>query len=340
MKKVILIVLLIVASSICYGQDPQFSQFFSSPLNINPALTARINSDWRFISNVKDQWIGPASPYITGTISYDRKLFQNKIPNVDNSDDNVFGMGGMLMYDHAMSGIQKSTYASLNLSYNVKFAEGQVGKHRLGLGFGATYGRRYVDFSRLYFQEQWIGYNGFNTNLPTGESALSQMKPWFSASTGLLYSYYTEKSNFDLGAAVFHVNKPKQTFLEDPNQYLAMRKVVHANFETFINEILVLNLNSIYQFQQEAKYYSFGGALGYFVGNDQATLLNFGVWYWSKHAVIPYVGIVKGDMQFGASYDMTTSKLRYADPRPKTFEISIILRGTKSPINVIPCPWK
>ena len=205
MKKVKLIVLLIVASSFCYGQDPQFSQFFSSPLNINPALTARINSDWRFISNVKDQWIGPASPFITGTVSYDRKLFQNKIPNVDNSDDNVFGMGGMLMYDHAMSGIQKSTYGSLNLSYNVKFAEGLVGKHRLGLGFGATYGRRYVDFSRLYFQEQWIGYNGFNTNLPTGEAALSEMKPWFSASTGLVYSYYTEKSNFDLGAAVFHV---------------------------------------------------------------------------------------------------------------------------------------
>jgi type IX secretion system PorP/SprF family membrane protein len=340
MKKVKLIVLLIVASSFCYGQDPQFSQFFSSPLNINPALTARINSDWRFISNVKDQWIGPASPFITGTVSYDRKLFQNKIPNVDNSDDNVFGMGGMLMYDHAMSGIQKSTYGSLNLSYNVKFAEGLVGKHRLGLGFGATYGRRYVDFSRLYFQEQWIGYNGFNTNLPTGEAALSEMKPWFSASTGLVYSYYTEKSNFDLGAAVFHVNKPKQTFLEDPHQYLAMRKVIHANFETFIKENVVLNLNSIYQFQEEAKYYSFGGALGYFIGNDQTTLINFGAWYWSKHAVTPYIGLVKGDMQFGASYDFTMSKLRYADPRPKTFELSIILRGTKSPINVIPCPWK
>jgi len=115
MKHLRLFVLLMVAGT-CYGQDPQFSQFFTSPLNINPALTARINSDWRMISNIKDQWIGPASPYITGTISYDRKIFQNKIPNVDNSDDNVFGIGGMLMYDHAMAGIQKSTYASANLS--------------------------------------------------------------------------------------------------------------------------------------------------------------------------------------------------------------------------------
>ena len=340
MKKLIVVVLAVIFFKGGYCQDPQFSQFFSSPLNINPALTARINADWRMISNLKDQWIGPASPYITGTVSYDRKLFQDKIPGVDNSDDNTFGVGAMLMHDHSMSGIQKSTYASLDLSYNIKIAEGTVGKHRLGVGFGTTYGRRTVDFSRLYFQEQWIGYNGFNTNLPTGESALSEMKGYFSLSTGMLYTYYTEKSNFDLGVAAFHINKPKQTFLEDPNQYLALRKVAHANFETFLNDQTVLNLNSIYQFQGEAKYYSFGGALGRFVGDRQDQLLNFGVWYWSRHAIIPYVGLTKGDMQFGASFDITTSKLRYADPRPKTFELSIILRGIKTPTNVIPCPWK
>jgi hypothetical protein len=43
------------------AQDPNFSQFFSSPLNINPALTANINADWRAIANFRDQWISPAS---------------------------------------------------------------------------------------------------------------------------------------------------------------------------------------------------------------------------------------------------------------------------------------
>lgn len=336
MKKLV-IVLLMVAGT-CYGQDPQFSQFFSSPLNINPALTARINSDWRLISNVRDQWIGPASPYVTGTISYDRKLFQNKIPNVDNTDDNVFGIGTMMMYDHAMSGIQKSTYASLDLSYNVKFAEG-FGKHRLGLGFGTMYGRRYVDFDRLYTQEQWVGFAGFNTNLPSGE-ALSEMKPWFSVSTGLVYSFTTEKSNFDLGVAAFHVNKPKQTFLADPNQYIPMRKVAHSNFETYLKDYLVLNVNAIYQYQKEAKYYSAGAALGWLVGDKQDMLLNLGLWYWSENAVIPYAGVAYKDFQFGASFDITTSKLNQAARKPNTWELSIILRGTKNPVNIIPCPWK
>jgi len=61
-----------------YAQDPTFSQFFSSPLNINPALTANINSDWRAITNYRSQWMGATSPYVTGTISYDSKVLQNK----------------------------------------------------------------------------------------------------------------------------------------------------------------------------------------------------------------------------------------------------------------------
>src|SRR5688572_33488699 len=93
------------------AQDPNFSQFFSSPLNINPALTANINADWRLISNLRDQWIGPASPYVTGTISFDTKVMQNKIPNV--SEGSYMGIGGMLLLDHAMSGVVKSTYGSL-----------------------------------------------------------------------------------------------------------------------------------------------------------------------------------------------------------------------------------
>src|SRR5829696_5054919 len=165
------------------AQDPNFAQFFSSPLNINPALTGNINGDWRMISNFRDQWIGPASPYVTGTISYDRKILQDKMPGVP--EKRTFGIGGMLMYDYAMAGVQKSSYASLNLSYAVVISEGET-KHSIGVGFGAIYGRRYIDYTRVDFEEQFNG-GGFDTNLPTGEAALSNMKPYFSSSAGLTY---------------------------------------------------------------------------------------------------------------------------------------------------------
>src|SRR5438045_9699739 len=103
MKKLPLLVLLLIALRSAHAQDPSFSQFFSSPLNVNPALTAKINSDWRAISNFRDQWIGPASSYATGTISFDRKILQNKIPNL-HEEKNTLGERGMLMYDYARYG--------------------------------------------------------------------------------------------------------------------------------------------------------------------------------------------------------------------------------------------
>jgi type IX secretion system PorP/SprF family membrane protein len=326
----------VLTASQSKAQDPSFSQFFSSPLNINPSLTANINADWRAIANFRDQWISPASPYATGTISYDAKMFQKKFPGVE--EGNVFGLGGMLMYDKAMSGVVKSTYASLNMSYRVKLIDGET-KHRLGAGFGAIYGHRRIDFGGIDFEEQFTGY-GFNTNLPTGESSLSSMKPYFSVSTGLLYSITSANSNFDIGVSAFHVNKPKQTFLKDENQYLPMRKVIHANFETFLSQSVVLSTNAIYQSQETASYFSVGGALGYYLPSNEDFLLNAGLWYWSKNAIIPYIGIAYKDYQFGLSYDVTISKLNQATEKPKTWELSLIVRGRNKPSYVIPCPWK
>ena len=318
------------------AQDPSFSQFFSSPLNINPALTANINADWRAISNLRDQWITPASPYVTGTISFDSKIFHDR--NKYTNETNRWGIGGMLMYDRAFSGIVKSTYASLNLSYNIVLAEMDDKQLRLGAGFGAIYGHRHISFSDLDFEEQFTG-TGFNTSLPTGETALSQMKAYLSSSSGLIFSYTSENSNFDAGISAFHLNKPKQTFLKDENQVIPIRKVAHANFETFLTPRVVLATNGIYQFQQEAKYFSVGGALGYFL-DDYETLINAGVWYWSDNAIVPYLGFAYKDLQVGMSYDITTSKLNQAAEKPHTWELAFIFRGYSKKKDIIPCPWK
>jgi len=334
-KRLFLILLSVATIAIAEAQDPSFSQFFSSPLNVNPALTGRINAKWRMISNIRDQWIGPASPYTTGTVSYDTKILKDRIP-----DNNVLGIGGMMMYDQAMRGVLKSIYASLNSSYTVQIAA-EGGDHRIGIGVGAIYGSKHIDFSRLNFPEQFNGY-GFDTNLPTGEAALINMKPYFSTSVGGLYSYTTEYANLDIGFSVFHFNRPKQTVLQDEKQYLPKRYVAHSNFETFLNDRLVLNANAIYQNQAQTSYASVGGALGYYLteqGQDDVVVYG-GMWYWSKNAVIPYAGLLYKGIQFGITYDVTVSKLSQASIKPKTWELCIILRGYDRDTRIMWCPWK
>lgn len=337
MRTFLLVVILAAGALLVRGQDPSYSQFFSSPLNVNPALTARINSNWRAIANLRDQWIGPASPYASGTISYDTRALEKYM-----SETSVFGVGGMLMYNHSMRGIHKAAFASLNVSYNILLASYDA-EHRMGIGIGGIYGNKSVDFSRLYFAEQFIG-TGFDQNLPTNEPALSAMKPYLSSTVGVLYSYTTDISNIDIGGSVYHINRPKQTFVEDKNQVLAARYVGHANFETYLNDVFLLNANGIYQRQSKTNYFSVGAALGYYLTDDYFSkndvLINLGLWYWSNNAIVPYFGFSYSNLQVGLSYDITVSKLRQADPRPKTFEISIILRGDKKNEGVIWCPWK
>src|SRR6185503_2341220 len=110
MRTSFLLLMFVTGELTAFSQDPSFSQFFSSPLNINPALTARMNSKWRVITNLRDQWIGPASPYATGTISYDTRALEKQL-----SETSVFGIGGMLMYDQAMRSIYKASFASFNV---------------------------------------------------------------------------------------------------------------------------------------------------------------------------------------------------------------------------------
>jgi type IX secretion system PorP/SprF family membrane protein len=330
-----LAMLFIIPSKKLHAQDPSFSQFFSSPLNINPALTGNINGEWRAIANYRSQYAGPAYPYQTGTISFDAKILPDKIP-----ENHTFGIGTMFMYDKAMDGILKATYASLNFSYNLKLW-GDETEHFLGAGIGFIYGYRRIDFSRLVFGEQFNG-NGFNTNLPTGESALSDMKQYISTSAGLTYSIRSEYSNFDMGFSGFHLNKPKQTFLQDENQVLPIRWVGHANYEVSLNEYLVLNTNGVYMQQSSASYFSVGGGVGRYIDEEGNMMLNAGMWYWSKNAVVPYVGFTYKNFQAGFSYDIAISKLKDAPQRPRTWELSLIYRGAKNdkPSGIIPCPWK
>lgn len=333
-----LIAILVLTFSLCQSsaQDPTFSQFFSSPLNVNPALTANINSDWRLITNYRSQWMNAHSPYVTGTVSYDTKVLENKNEYV--SENNYLGIGGMLMFDRALQGVAKATFVSLDLSYHIKLIDGNT-KHMLAAGFSGMYGKRRLDYTGLVFEDQYTGF-GFNTNLPTGEAGLQNMKGFLSASAGLTYSIRSENSNFDIGGALYHVNRPRQTWLGDDHQRLAMRRVLHANFETYINDRTLFNGAALYQSQGTASYLSAGGGVGYYLGDDRGPILNAGLWYWRENGFVPYIGLVYRDFQFGFSYDVTTSKLNEAARKPSSIELSLIFRGAREASKNIPCPWK
>ncbi|HNA97235.1 MAG TPA: type IX secretion system membrane protein PorP/SprF, partial [Chitinophagaceae bacterium] len=57
MKKIVFTLLTCVALvSVSNAQDPNFSQFFASPLTLNPALTGKFDGTFRVAGNFRNQW--------------------------------------------------------------------------------------------------------------------------------------------------------------------------------------------------------------------------------------------------------------------------------------------
>ena len=331
-----------------FAQDPNFSQFFASPLTMNPALTASTDASWRSFLNYRQQWLGPSAPYNTATLSFDTKLFK------EYTNDNTLGIGTMLMMDNTFSGILKSNYGSLNIAYHQQIGGENNTESSIGFGFGAVYGNKQLNFNELNFESQFVS-NGFNTNLPTGENGLFSMQPFISLNTGILYSLSTPKSNFDMGVSVYHFNKPKQTFLKDDLQVIPMRYVAHSSYDYQLNESAILSLNAVYQQQALLNYWSVGGSIAKGLEDDNSKTINLGLWYRNKDAVYPYIGFGIDDFQFGLTYDITVSKLNQAPKAPSSWELSISYRERNNSGNSnssngngrsgsisshLKCPWK
>src|SRR5258708_32603958 len=91
------------------AQDPAFSQFFASPLTLNPALTGKFNGIIRVAGNYRNQWPQINNAFVTSTISVDGNILGNKI-----SPGDAWGVGIMAMSDRTANGILTSNYVAIS----------------------------------------------------------------------------------------------------------------------------------------------------------------------------------------------------------------------------------
>ena len=334
MRKLIIryiIILLCLNGSFVKAQDPHFSQFFMAPESVNPALIGTmLESGWKIMSNYRQQWGNFGTPFNTFTLGAASKIY-----NKQTSGNTLYG-SMQLMADESMSGAFKSNYITSGLVDYQNLDE----NNSIGIGFNLSYGQRNIDYNKLNFGEQFTN-GGFNTGLPTGENALGIMKSFFSLSTGLMYSYQTDYFRLDAGLAVFNLNTPKQTFLEDPNQSLPRRISVNVNLEYALSDQFLLNMNSVFQSQSSVSYINTGGSIGFDISaGRRENIIYTGLWYRVGDSLIPYLGLQYDNVLLGFSYDIAASNQLTGSVKPTSYEFSLIVSKKRTNPGVIRCPWK
>jgi type IX secretion system PorP/SprF family membrane protein len=323
-KYYIILLLLLLSNKALLAQDPNFSQFIASPLSINPALTSNGESSWRAMSNVRTQWVGIGSSYITQSLSVDGKL--KKL-----DDDNYLGIGGMVIAEKAMDGIYKSTYININTAYHLSLDNKGNG---LAVGLGYINNNTRIDFSQLSFDQQ-LSNIGFDRTLPAGEPSLSNATTFSSACAGIMYTYDNDNTFLNLGAAGYRFIKSNRSVLDDKTQYISPRYDIHADFGTALNDKVNLNVSAVHMIQNGATNTAIGTSFGLVqnsndYNSEQLRMINLGMFYKIGNAIIPYVGYNYNAFQFGFSYDVNVSSVKSGSMSARSFEISFMYRGFSS----------
>jgi type IX secretion system PorP/SprF family membrane protein len=304
MRKLYLTVTLFCSFSFAFAQDPNFSQFFASPLTSNPALTGMFNGNYRMALNYRNQWPTFNNAFTTYTASFDARVLQSRISETD-----LFGIGAMAFSDKSGNGVLQNNFLSLSTAYHKSLDED--GAHLIGAGFQGTYVSKQLNVQGLHFEDM-LRADGFTGITSESFSGNELNVSYFDLNAGLLYTGTTNGYNsIYFGASLYHLNKPKESFRQGEFT-LPARVTLQAGAMLPQGDYNAIHFSANYSRQANATNTVIGGAysLNLNPGQPSPTNLYLGTWVRLGDAVIPYVGLEVGELHFGATYDVNTSSLK------------------------------
>ncbi len=325
MKKIISTLLLSIALlNVVQAQDPNFSQFFASPITLNPALTGKFDGVFRLAGNFRNQWPTINNAFETKTASIDFGIMKNRIPEFDQ-----FGVGIIGFTDRAGGGVLTNNYLGLSVAYHKALDED--GFHQIGAGFQGVYCSKRLDPGKVVFEDE-LTANGFVPGT-TQEVFLNNRLnlSYFDLNAGVFYNGSTNGyNNFYLGASMYHITRPEESHIQelpgDVKFYINPRVTIQGGGKIPMGNNNYIHLAANYSIQAKAYNTVVGGAFSYNINNNEDDPVNIylGGWYRFKDAVIPYIGIEFKGIQIGSTYDVNTSSLKPASNSRGGMELSLI----------------
>ncbi|HXH18050.1 MAG TPA: PorP/SprF family type IX secretion system membrane protein [Chitinophagales bacterium] len=314
------------------AQDIHFSQFYASPLTLNPSLTGFHEGSYRLTGIYRNQWRSVTSPYQTFGASFDMRLLQSKLKD-------VLGAGISILYDKAGDGNLSLMGTMASASFHK--ALGKDNNHFIGIGIQLGFAQRSLDYNSLSFPEQYVN-GSFVLTQPNGENFSGSTVNYFDMNAGLLWtSQFGKRLGVFAGTTFFHLTQPKESFLGDNDYRLHLRELAHAGLNIRANEHFYITPNFLFMHQNKAKEVNLGSAAEYHFKDTHNTILSLGGWYRLDDAPIVSASLEHRSIRIGVAYDVNTSELQPASSHRGAFEISILYIGKISRVEaplLVPCP--
>ncbi|MBI2731222.1 MAG: PorP/SprF family type IX secretion system membrane protein [Sphingobacteriales bacterium] len=315
-----------------FGQtDPHFTQNYTYPMYINPAMTGGSDGDYRVSAIYRSQWGAISNPFRTIGVSFDTRTNKNIALGV-NVQNQSAGDGGFNYLNAAAS-----------VAYTgVKF--GNDNNQRLVLAIQGGVINRRVDQTKFKWGEQWNPITGYNPNNAVTETFNTTSATTLDIGAGALYydASPEKKTNLFAGVSVYHINRPKDPIVYSQSSvasYIPIRYVLNGGISFNLSDRTSVVPHLLYIQQGTAREFMLGTYVRMNV-NEETDFL-FGAYYRNKDAVAPYAGIDYKNFTIGLSYDANISKLGSMTKNVNSFEISFTYTkrsADKTIIDFIRCP--
>lgn len=332
------------------AQDPQFSQFYAAPSQMNPALAGVFDGEYRLVANYRTQTYAVLGneAYKSIAASFDWRRSVNR--------DDHFSLGLSVLRDQVGQSNFSRSKAVINGSYLKHLGGGRYrsSDQYLVAGAQAGIGQWSYDYERLWFSQQFFVDEAsrqafIDYSQPNGE-ALNVMETdmFVDFNVGLMYyNVLDEDNSFYIGGAMHHLTEPNVSFLEDQSEKLYRRIVGQAGGQIGLTREVSL-LPAVAVMSQGPSFQTIAGLnLRYSNRDWREVAIRAGVWGRVSNQGEDQIGfdaavisaiLEMERLQFGLSYDVTVSNLASANNSRGAFELSVIYtQPTKARFKTV-CP--
>ncbi len=315
------------------GQDLHFSQYFNSPLLVNPANTGfNPDFDYRVGGNYRNQWASVGTPYKTMSLWGDTKLFTNRF------EDGWIGIGAALYNDKAGAGSLTNTSGYASVAYHQMLGYNSL----LSGGFSLGFTSKRIDISKLSFDNQWNG-KFFDATIPSNEPFAYSQTSYLDLQVGLNYAYFaSENVYFNAGVSVMHVNTPRESFFDPTvsDNRVSRRYTAFLNSNIKVQDVWIINPNVYVSKKDNVWETVLGMNANRDLTGDGSRQFIMGLYYRNQDALIPMVGFQVEDVKFTVNYDATVSSLGGLNGTRGAYELSIVKTGifTSGSTRTVRCP--
>ena len=331
MKKIFLFIAILLVHAYAYAQDPHFSQFFASPLTINPANTGNFSGSLRAALNSRTQLPEFNNAYATKTLSLDAPILKKYI-----KEDDKLSVGLLILSDQSGNKLLYDNNIAASVSYSKALDENA--NHSIALGFQVNYSMYRFDPLKANFEDQLTagGFTGTSSELILGNNFT---KNTTDINAGILYTGSTSDNNiFYVGASYYHFAKPTVGFIT-PTYFTNSRANVHGGAYFSLSSAASLHTSFQYQQQGNTNELIVGGALSYYLGKDNGLELYAGLWSRIKESIIPYVGLEWNHIRAGFTYDIGAANTLASSRFYQSSEFSLIyILDNRSKAFKMKCP--